>query len=563
MLRASLGTTLAVLGALGATAAGTLTANASTTVEPPDTFTVVSAAASTTNPDQLTVVVDSPSTLNGLTAQFETISIADAYSQALTQQSSEADPSDPNQTQTTWTADIPAGTSGLPLGSYYIGLKGTYSDGNSSSVTNAGTFSFDATSSVTLAAANTSFSYPLTPTVLSGTVTLTNPDGTPDTDYTGVSVQFLSNGDTVGSATIASDGKFSDPSFTPSASETIVAKVVAGWVESSESTPPVNLIVTDTTPTLKLTVNPVTETYGKAVTVTGTLSYTSGSTSAPVANQGIWISTEPGGADALVKGTTSGNGSFGIVLPEQATGRTLYVGSTSAPGLSAAVAVPLTLKVVHPTDITSFKVSLSQYWGLSVSGCLGLPSTDKTGRITHTSGLTVQYDQTGTWKNLFKISGNEADHTCGTGGIEFSGSSTAQANYADYRIVYAGTTGATSYAATHSITVLAWKYDDRIADFTVSPTTVNAGGKLTIKGTLQYYYSGWHSYSGRVISIDLRPEGSSTWYWLVRVTTNSKGQFSATFKDPISATWQAVYGGNTSGGGHLSADSSEVYVRLK
>ena len=68
---------------------------------------------------------------------------------------------------------------------------------------------------------------------------------------------------------------------------------------------PVALIVTDTTPTLKLKVNPVTETYGKAVTVTGTLSYTSGSASAPVAGQQIWVSTTKSAADALANGTTS------------------------------------------------------------------------------------------------------------------------------------------------------------------------------------------------------------------------------------------------------------------
>jgi hypothetical protein len=94
---------------------------------------------------------------------------------------------------------------------------------------------------------------------------------------------------------------------------------------------------------------------------------------------------------------------------------------------------------------------------------------------------------------------------------------------------------------------------------------VNAGGKLTIKGTLQYYQSGWRNYGGQKIWIFLHPKGSnSTWYWMVKVNTNSKGQFSATFKDPISATWQAVFEGNDSNGvGHLAAGSAEVYVRLK
>jgi hypothetical protein len=95
MLRAGLGATLALVGALGATLAGSLTANASPAAEPPaDTFTVVSAAASATNADQLSVVVDSPSTLASLTAQFEVGADADAFSQVLALQSTVTDPTE-------------------------------------------------------------------------------------------------------------------------------------------------------------------------------------------------------------------------------------------------------------------------------------------------------------------------------------------------------------------------------------------------------------------------------------------------------------------------------------
>src|ERR1700722_4745525 len=125
MLRAGLGATLVTLGALGAPLRGSLTANASPAAEPAaDTFSVVSANASATNPDQLIVVVDSPSTGASLTAGFGTSTATDAYNQALAQQASETDPADPAQTQTTWTANIPTGASGLALGSYVINLSG-------------------------------------------------------------------------------------------------------------------------------------------------------------------------------------------------------------------------------------------------------------------------------------------------------------------------------------------------------------------------------------------------------------------------------------------------------
>jgi hypothetical protein len=561
MLRAGLGATLVTLGALGATLTGSLTANASLAAEPAaDTFSVVSANASTTNPDQLIVVVDSPSTVASLTAGFGTSAVTDAYNQALAQQSSETDPADPAQTQTTWTANIPTGASGLALGSYVINVSGTFADSTAYTAPGAQPFSFLATAAVTLAAVTVTKT-PATATGVAGTVTLTYPDGTADTNYAGVAVDIMADGGAVASLPLASDGTFSDPGFAPSANGPVTAEVVGDGVANSVSAPVA--LTAPLTPTLTLRAHSVTETYGKVVIVTGTLDYLSAST-VPLAGQQIWIAKQPGDAGGqLAIETTGTDGSFSLTLPAQQAKTTLYLGSAAKPYLKA-VQTTLTVNVVYPTVISNVKVSLSQYWVLSVSGCLGFQSSKEAQKFSSTSGLTVQYASTakGTWKNLFKISGNEADAPCGTGGIKFTGSFTAPENYAYYRVVYAGTA---SYAATDSSAALSWRYDDRITGFKVSPTVVNANGKLTVKGTLQYYYSGWHNYSGQLIWIDLRPKGGNgTWYWMVKVKTNRAGQFSATFTDPASATWDAVFEGNNSNGvGHLSAGSPEVYVRLK
>jgi hypothetical protein len=561
-VRAGLGATLAVIAALGGLAAGSQAANAATA----DTFTVVSAGASATNPDQLTVVVESPSTITGLTAQFLAGGV-DQYDQTLTPGSTAPDPADPTQTDSTWTANIPAGASGLALGSYSITLKGTFADASTDSQADAGAFSFLATSSVTLMASKTNLSYPNSSTTLLGQVTLTNPDGTPDTDYssaTAVAVDIQSGGVTIAKPLLKSDGTFG-VAFTPPASESVEAEVTGTAVESSVSSP-VAITLTRLTPTLTLTVNSVTETIGKPVTVTGTVTWTSASGSGPVGGRAVWINKTDTSVGSLASCGATSTGSFSLQLAGVANGGTLYVGTISEPDL-AAVVVPLTLKVVHPTTISGFKTTLNQYWGLSVTGCLGFPAGDRSEQITRTSGLTVEWGSSpsGPWKKLGAINANEADRACGTGGIEFSGAYRAPLNYAYYRVVYAGTTGATSYAATNGNAVLAWRYDDRITAYKVSPTTVNAGGKLTIRGTLQYWYAGYHNYGGQTIVIYLHPKGSNpTWYWLVKVKTNAKGQFVATFKDPVSATWQAVFEGNNSNGvGHLSYGSPEVYVRLK
>jgi hypothetical protein len=350
-------------------------------------------------------------------------------------------------------------------------------------------------------------------------------------------------------AVLGAVGAIAAGSFTASASA----------ADSSTTSKPAAHTLPSVPPPLSLKVNPATETYGKPATVTGTLD--AGPTA--VAGQQVWVSTTKTSAGALAKGTTTASGGFSIKLPERAVGGTLYAGSAGAKGLAGTV-VPLTLKVVHPTQISSFKVSLSQYWKVSVSGCLGFPGTDKTERIAHTAGLTVQYrGPGGFWNKLGAINGSEADVRCGTGGIKFTGTFADRLSSADYRVVYTGTAGVTSFATSTSAALLAWKYDTRITGFTLSPTTVNAGGKVTIKGTLQYLNKSWLNEGVQPLVVGLLRNGTTKWTWPYVLKTNAAGQFSATFKVPFSAKWQVRFNGDTIKGGHLSAWTPVVSVTLK
>jgi hypothetical protein len=561
MLRASVGTVLALLCAVGATGAGALTANASPSAAA-DTFTVVSAGAAAANPDQLTVVVDSPATITGLTARLLAGS-TDELDPVLTQQAPA--PTDPAG-QTTWTAVIPVGTSptGLALGDYTVSLDATFSDSGTGSATAPGLFGFLAQPTVTLTAASTTLTYPSVTAGLSGTVTLAYPDGTPDTTYTGVGVNILVGGQVVEQLPVDGSGNFADAKFTPLSTETVTAQ--ATGLVTGETSSPVTLTVTTVKPKLTASASPSVETYGKPVTVSGTLTYPVSSGSVIVPNAQISVATNPGESPIATGTTGLTTGKYNIKLPVQSIGTTLYVTANSVPGLPS-VTTTLPLNVAYPTEITSFKVSLSQYWRLSVSGCLSVTFSNQSVYFYRSSGLTVQYAQSskGPWKKLAAINPNESGSYCKNTGIAFKGTFNAPENYAYYRVVYAGVKPVShgiGFSATNSITRLAWKYDDRIVSAHISPTVVNAGGKLTVKGTLQYYYSGWHNYAGQTVIIILRPKGSSTWYYLrgVNAKTNSRGQFSATFKDPVSATWAAEYEGSST---HLSAVSSQVYVRLK
>jgi hypothetical protein len=576
MLRAAIGTGLITLAALGATAAGATTANAAT----PDAFTVVSAGASASNADQLTVVVDSPSTISDLAASLGS-GTPGGYDAMLTQTASEADPSDSTQTQTTWTADIPAGTSLDSLGAsrYAITLTATYSDGSSSTLPDAGWYGFYPTASVTLSASSTDLDYPNTSTTISGQLTLTYPDGTADAnaaDYTSAGITFVetsgANEGSFGNVPVSGTGAFSTSAFDPQWTQSYEVDVygLAGDRNYFGVSNVVTLNVTTTTPTLTITSEPATVTFGKAATVTGRLTYPSGTTQAPAAGQLVWGNTSTNGIGNTYA-TTDANGDFTLAMPKVASASTtVYVGTYAQNLLDATQDTFKLADVIHPTQIGSLSVKLDQYWDLSVKGCLSFLSGDTTQSFTSTAGLELQYQvpdgkSWSAWKNLAAIPSNEKATHCGTGGTWFTDTlnDRAPSNYANYRVVYKGTTGATSYASSASAAVLAWRYADRIASYRVSSKTVRGKHVLTFTGVLQYFANGkWNDYSGQDLELNL--DYKNVWYyWTKSIRTNSKGQFSYTLDAPGTATWNVEFLGNNSNTvGHLACVTQDTVIKV-
>ena len=88
---------------------------------------------------------------------------------------------------------------------------------------------------------------------------------------------------------------------------------------------------------------------------------------------------------------------------------------------------------------------------------------------------------------------------------------------------------------------------------------MHKGGKLTVSGRLQYYLSGWRNYAGQPVLIIFRPQGSKSWYFIPPVRTNSAGQFSATFADPVTAVWSAEFLGNSM---HLDTGAGTIAVQV-
>jgi len=225
-------------------------------------------------------------------------------------------------------------------------------------------------------------------------------------------------------------------------------------------------------------------------------------------------------------------------------------------------ASPPAKAVKVPTVVSGFAATLNQDWRVSVRGCLALRD-GVPGSVPSLAGLTIQYaaGPNGPWRPLGGLA-KHASLGCGHGGLAFSGVLPARLNYAYYRATYPGGTdkAGTGYLGSVSGKVLAWKYGDRISSFAISKRTVAKGGKLTVSGQLRYYSGTWRNHAGQEVLIILRPHGSGTWYWIAKSKTDAAGKFSATFTDPVNATWSAEYAGNST---HLGAIAAEKYVRLR
>jgi hypothetical protein len=224
------------------------------------------------------------------------------------------------------------------------------------------------------------------------------------------------------------------------------------------------------------------------------------------------------------------------------TGWALHASLGPGNSLLSFPQVSLSENVVFTTAVTGFATSLNQHWRLSFSGCLAITTTTPGATVLPpVSSLRLQWapGKNGPWHTIsssIRATGSLCSH-----GQRFTGTASAPYNYAYYRATFLAAPVPSGYHvgfhAANSNMVLAWKYADRIAGLSVSPTTVSRNGKITVKGTLQYYNSGWRTYAGQTIMIVLEPAGGSTWYWIVKVHTNSTGQFAATVADPVTAHW--------------------------
>ena len=557
---AATGLALALIGAgsggMSAAAAGDpapLTA-----VSPIDSVTVVSDGFTVSgNGAELSITVNSTAPLTGMLAHLDNTATNTDTLDVTMQAPAAGAPAGTS----TWTAPVTEGTppGGLPLGTYNVTVDATFQDGTQIPGNPGQTVAFQETPSFSLKV-NPVLSHDNQHPAISGTVTVVAPGAKAGSPYAKQPVTLVASGQANVTSDTDANGGFSFSLTKPQPGETLSIEVPQSATVAAGQSQTTTLSARIDQVKMSASLSAGTVTYGGKVSVRGTVSYAPGASFVPLRGQSVRIYEQAGGTStAAGTAVTDAKGGFTATLPKVATS-VHWILQASGPYLNTATST-LPMKVNLPTAVSGFSATLNQLWQVSFHGCLGL-SAHVPGNVPSLAGLTIQYSihPGGPWHTLATVA-KQTSYACGNGGRTFSGTHIAQVNYAYYRAVYAGGTdqAGTGYLRSASGAMLAWKYEDRITSFAVSKRVVSKGGKLTVSGRLQYYSAKWRNYAGQQVLIILRPQGSKTWYYIATPKTNSAGLFSATFTDPVSATWSAEYLGNSA---HLATAAGTIYVQL-
>jgi hypothetical protein len=529
-----------------------------------DTITAVSSSPNSELAN-LSVKIDSTTSMSALVVHLLNSQNTDVLDPAVTE-----GPETTTDTgfESTWTLSTPtdlANVSALPLGTYTVTVDATDAGGPQPGIA-AGTLKLVDQLTFTIGADHTALDYGQQTATVSGTVTSLAPDGTSG-PYTSQSIKF--EGPAAGAVTtISTDGSGNySKVITPLDGDS--AQVAASASTATGQSTVVNFTVHRDQEQITASISHTTITYGTQVTAKGTVKYVpvGSSTLGAVANRKVSIYDTQSGSKLVKSANTDSNGNFSVVLPNL-NGDTTWrftVGTASDPYLTQATTT-VGMAVNLPVAVTNFKMSLNQFWQLTYSGCVTLTKSVPGNPGIRLGQLQIQHatSPNGPWSKM--NIGFTRGGPCGIQGWSFHASNVLTPyNAAYYRAYF---TGAKSdggvhpgYNAAASKAVLAWKYADRITNFSVTPHTVAMNGNITVKGTLQYFFNAkWHAYAGQTIYIIFRQLNSSKWFLMTTVKTNSAGNFSTSFADVVgSATWAAQFNGNST---HLAYGMPGIYIRV-
>jgi hypothetical protein len=549
-----------IVSALSA-AAVLLLAGAPARASGPISATASSPAASV---GELTVSFTAATAISGFTVHIITARGTDVLDLPETAFTMTSSSTGSGMASSTWALSHAITTSQLLLGTYSITVDAT--DGPDS-VTGqpAGELDFLIQPTVSLLASPAVLGYASPSATLSGTVTGLWPDGS-TRSLTGQQVLVMNS---EGQSQQTQTGASGDFTTSASYADTFTASV-SGRTLASASSAPVTVTAATTPTELTATVGTTRTRYGQQVTVSGKLSYQPESSWQGLAGMPVVVVAP--GYPRLSIPVTAADGSFSATFTATQSGPVLvyfnnaqYQQSGSFPYQAPAEAATNPITVDRATSLTQFSASVTPARIVSVRGCVGiadLPAGTESG-VPGTIRIQYSASKSGPWHRLGTISqlNSSAGIRCGIATVEaaYAGRFAVKLARAYYRASFKPRAGANLLSSV-SAPALAWKYQTKITSLKVSVRKVAKRSKLTISGQLLQDTKRWVRFGHQQVRIVFRRPRAKNSFWIVKVTTNSAGKFTATFTDNFSATWSAFYQGNAT---HYDCRSAGIKVTAR
>jgi hypothetical protein len=452
-----------------------------------------------------------------------------------------------------WDATGSLSAANLPPGSYTLTVDAT--DANE---TDLGLPSPDYpipigySTQITAAASPATLGYGNTRTTISGKVTGVKTCSSNSVGMGGVPIDLTDQdkGITTQIATTQSDGSYSAAADLPTAGDNYLVTAASGptWTDSYTGLP--LTWAEEPTRLVSVTATPQDASNDGTVTLAGVAQVDSPTTGwQPLADFSLQITA---GSTYPVLVPTDSQGQFSYSYPAR-DGTTWSIQLSDGGQLVQTTTTSGSIHVAVPLRFSSFTSSLNPFAQLTVTACVQSAVPGFNGPA---GPIQVQYSAqpSGPWTTLGHLARRDSPGCSLSGQSYFSGSLPVRLARAYYR-AYLPATPDNQAAASNP--VLRWKYVTRIITLHVSPSTVHRGGKLTVSGRLQAYNRTWQNFAGQQVLIVLKPNGSTVWYWIVKVRTTSSGYFTSTFTDPVSASWSAVYEGDST---HFACGGAVYYV---
>ncbi|QFG22034.1 hypothetical protein [Actinomadura sp. WMMB 499] len=301
----------------------------------------------------------------------------------------------------------------------------------------------------------------------------------------------------------------------------------------------------------EVSVTPAPVDHGQPIRATGLLA----DAGTPVADARVWLLFSPDGMDweSVQEGKTTSAGRFDIQSTATTTDgywRLLHVGTLGKP---VAASAAKHVKIRYPTLVDEYTVAAGPGGTVDVKGRLlrqdGSPLGTELpvnvyfmaeGGSTWEFQGTVESDAAdGSFEKRFPVY-EDGYWTAAFWGDESFGRSNAPIAHVD----------------------VPGQYTTAFAEFGASPTPVDAGKAITVRGLLTRSVDGGAAEGApeKPVHVYFLPDGAQEWQQMGVVRTNADGRFGKGFTAEQDGHWTAWFHGDE---GHLSINSGSKYVDVR